>query len=131
MQARKATVLRSHGRCDADGHDILRQRQRLFPMCLSMATAFPTPGNIYAATVGGTIPQSPPYYNGRFSNGILADEYLANALHAPLTSFAWGSATTGIGAIGRRRHADVAWASSELAWNAAAGAGFTGQRSRR
>jgi phospholipase/lecithinase/hemolysin len=56
-------------------------------------------GNIFAAT-GGTIPQSPPYYKGRFSNGILAPEYLANALHAPLTSFAWGSATTGIGASG-------------------------------
>ena len=56
-------------------------------------------GNIYAAS-GGTIPLSPPYYNGRFSNGILAPEYLANALHAPLTSFAWGSATTGIGASG-------------------------------
>lgn len=56
-------------------------------------------GNIYALS-GGTIPLSPPYYNGRFSNGILADEYLANALNAPLTSFAWGSATTGIGASG-------------------------------
>jgi phospholipase/lecithinase/hemolysin len=56
-------------------------------------------GNIYAAS-GGTIPLSPPYYNGRFSNGILAPEYLANAVHAPLTSFAWGSATTGIGASG-------------------------------
>ncbi len=56
-------------------------------------------GNIYAAS-GGTIPLSPPYYNGRFSNGILADEYLANALHAPLTSFAWGGATTGIGNSG-------------------------------
>jgi phospholipase/lecithinase/hemolysin len=56
-------------------------------------------GNIYAAS-GGTIPLSPPYYNGRFSNGILAPEYLANALHAPLTSFAWGGATTGIGNSG-------------------------------
>lgn len=56
-------------------------------------------GNIFAAT-GGTIPMSPPYFNGRFSNGILAPEYLANALHAPLTSFAWGSATTGIGGSG-------------------------------
>ena len=56
-------------------------------------------GNIFAAS-GGAIPMSPPYFNGRFSNGILAPEYLANALHAPLTSFAWGSATTGIGASG-------------------------------
>lgn len=56
-------------------------------------------GNIYAAS-GGTIPMSPPYYKGRFSNGILAPEYLAAALHAPLTSFAWGGATTGIGNSG-------------------------------
>jgi phospholipase/lecithinase/hemolysin len=56
-------------------------------------------GNIYAAS-GGTIPLSPPYYNGRFSNGPLAVEYLAAALHAPLTSFAWGGATTGIGNSG-------------------------------
>jgi phospholipase/lecithinase/hemolysin len=56
-------------------------------------------GNIYNAS-GHTIPQSPPYYNGRFSNGPLAVEYLANSLHSPLTSFAWGGATTGIGDSG-------------------------------
>jgi cholinesterase len=56
-------------------------------------------GNIYNAS-GHTIPQSPPYYMGRFSNGPLAVEYLANALGAPLTSFAWGGATTGIGDSG-------------------------------
>lgn len=56
-------------------------------------------GNIYNAS-GHTIPQSPPYYMGRFSNGPLAVEYLANSLHSPLTSFAWGGATTGIGDSG-------------------------------
>ncbi len=56
-------------------------------------------GNIYNAS-GHTIPLSPPYYNGRFSNGPLAVEYLANSLHSPLTSFAWGGATTGIGDSG-------------------------------
>jgi len=56
-------------------------------------------GNIYNAS-GHTIPLSPPYYNGRFSNGKLAIEYLAGSLHAPLTSFAWGGATTGIGNSG-------------------------------
>ncbi len=56
-------------------------------------------GNIYTAS-GHTIPQSPPYYNGRFSNGPLTVEYLANSLGAPLTSFAWGGATTGIGDSG-------------------------------
>jgi len=56
-------------------------------------------GNIYAAS-GGTIPLSPPYYNGRFSNGPLTAEYFAYAQHSPLVSFAWGGATTGIGNSG-------------------------------
>jgi phospholipase/lecithinase/hemolysin len=56
-------------------------------------------GNVYNAS-GHTIPLSPPYYNGRFSNGPLAVEYLANSLHSPLTSFAWAGATTGIGDSG-------------------------------
>jgi len=56
-------------------------------------------GNIYTVS-GHTIPQSPPHYNGRFSNGPLTDEYLVYALHSPLVSFAWGGATTGIGDSG-------------------------------
>src|SRR5271157_4803091 len=56
-------------------------------------------GNIYRVSMH-TIPQSPPYYMGRFSNGPLTVEYLANSLHSPLTSFAWGGATTGIGNSG-------------------------------
>jgi cholinesterase len=56
-------------------------------------------GNIYTVS-GHTIPLSPPYYMGRFSNGPLAAEYLANSLHSPLTSFAWGGATTGFGNSG-------------------------------
>jgi phospholipase/lecithinase/hemolysin len=56
-------------------------------------------GNIYLVS-GHTIPPSPPYYMGRFSNGPLTVEYLANSLHSPLTSFAWGGATTGIGDSG-------------------------------
>ena len=56
-------------------------------------------GNIYTFS-GHTIPLSPPYYDGRFSNGPLAVEYLANSVHTPLTSFAWGGATTGIGNSG-------------------------------
>jgi len=56
-------------------------------------------GNIYAAS-GNTYPPSPPYYPGRFSNGKVTVEYLADALHAPLTSFAWGGATTGFGNSG-------------------------------
>jgi cholinesterase len=56
-------------------------------------------GNIYTVSMH-TIPLSPPYYMGRFSNGPLTVEYLANTLHSPLTSFAWGGATTGVGNSG-------------------------------
>lgn len=50
-------------------------------------------GNLYGAI--GVPP--PPYYMGRFSNGPVAAEYLANNLNVPLTDWAWGGATTGIG----------------------------------
>jgi len=54
-------------------------------------------GNVFAAT-GGAFPQSPPYFNGRFSNGPLWVEYLADDLglpRNPSTNFAYGGATTG------------------------------------
>jgi phospholipase/lecithinase/hemolysin len=54
-------------------------------------------GNLYAAT---GQPTSPPYYNGRFSNGPVAVEQLSGLLGAPLVDFAWGGATTGIGNYG-------------------------------
>ncbi len=50
-------------------------------------------GNLFAAT--GQPPA--PYWNGRFSNGYVTVEYLANSLHSPLLDFAWGGATTGVG----------------------------------
>jgi phospholipase/lecithinase/hemolysin len=50
-------------------------------------------GNLFAAT--GQPPA--PYWNGRFSNGPVTVEYLANSLHSPLLDFAWGGATTGVG----------------------------------
>jgi len=50
-------------------------------------------GNLFAA-----IGQPPaPWFDGRFSNGIVAVEYLATILNAPLVDFAVGGATTGIG----------------------------------
>lgn len=55
-------------------------------------------GNLYAA-LHGIAPASPPYYNGRFSNGPVAVEQLAAKLNAPLLDFAFGGATTGIGNI--------------------------------
>ena len=55
-------------------------------------------GNLYNATFG-LAPSSPPYYNGRFSNGPVSVEQLAAQLNAPLLDFAFGGATTGIGNI--------------------------------
>ncbi|GAB4365993.1 MAG: hypothetical protein Kow00121_02970 [Elainellaceae cyanobacterium] len=54
-------------------------------------------GNFFAAT-GALFPPSPPYFNGRFSNGPLAVETLARRLGlsvTPETNFASGGARTG------------------------------------
>jgi outer membrane lipase/esterase len=49
-------------------------------------------GNIYAAS-GGALPPSPPYYQGRFSNGPVWVEYLGDMLpRAELNNFAFGGA---------------------------------------
>lgn len=52
------------------------------------------PGNLYAAT-GGAKPASPPYYQGRFSNGPVWAEHTAAAFtakHLPTGNFAFGGA---------------------------------------
>jgi phospholipase/lecithinase/hemolysin len=52
-------------------------------------------GNLFNA-LGGTYPASPPYFNGRFSNGPLWLEYLAPQLGInQVTNFAYGGSTTG------------------------------------
>ena len=51
-------------------------------------------GNLFGA-IG--FPPSPPYFQGRASNGPVAVEYLAAALGVPLVDFAVFGATTGIG----------------------------------
>lgn len=43
-----------------------------------------------------TFPPSPPYDTGRFSNGKIWVELLAERLDIPLVSFAFGGATTGV-----------------------------------
>jgi len=53
-------------------------------------------GNLYSLT-GGAYPPSPPYYDGRFSNGPVAAEQLAADLGVPLHDFAVGGATSGVG----------------------------------
>jgi outer membrane lipase/esterase len=62
-------------------------------------------GNAFRATSalpGQAIPVSPPYLRGRFSNGLMWVEHLANALGLQITpsldggtNFAFGGATTG------------------------------------
>ncbi|HEX5356086.1 MAG TPA: SGNH/GDSL hydrolase family protein [Aquabacterium sp.] len=46
-------------------------------------------------TTGQNLPQAPYYFDGRFSNGPVAVEYMALALGVPLDDRAWGGATTG------------------------------------
>ena len=56
-------------------------------------------GNYYAAS-GGTSPVSPPYYQGRFSDGPVVVEYAAQRLGIPLVDYAYGGARTGTDAPG-------------------------------
>jgi phospholipase/lecithinase/hemolysin len=56
-------------------------------------------GNLFSLTSStflGGIPAE-PYYNGRFSNGLLAVEAMAFQLGVPVTSYAYGGAQTGPG----------------------------------
>ena len=56
-------------------------------------------GNAFRAT-GGIIPPSPPYFNGRFSNGPVWVEGFSTELKLPAGSnsnFAFGGATSGTG----------------------------------
>ena len=55
-------------------------------------------GNMYAAT-SGVLPPSPPYWQGRASNGPVAVEYLAQNLGVPLKDYAYYGAKTGVGNI--------------------------------
>lgn len=54
-------------------------------------------GNVFKATKGEN-PQSPPYFQGHYTNGPVWVEYLASKLRLtanPKTNFAYGGATTG------------------------------------
>lgn len=52
-------------------------------------------GNFFQAT-GGALPQAADYSNGRFSNGPVAVEYLAQGLGVGLKDYAYGGAESGI-----------------------------------
>ena len=49
-------------------------------------------GNLFAAT---GVPASPPYFQGRFSNGPVTVDYVSQRLGIPLVDYAYGGATTG------------------------------------
>jgi phospholipase/lecithinase/hemolysin len=54
-------------------------------------------GNVFRAT-GGASPESPPYFQGHYSNGPIWVEQLVSQLKLPpqhVQNFAWGGATTG------------------------------------
>jgi phospholipase/lecithinase/hemolysin len=51
-------------------------------------------GNLYGAS-SNTFPPDPPYWQGRFSNGEVAVEYLSGELGVPLYDYAYGGATSG------------------------------------
>ena len=53
-------------------------------------------GNIYAAT-GGKIPLSPPYFEGRFSNGPIWVEHLASAWGLPMKASLLGGTDYAVG----------------------------------
>lgn len=52
------------------------------------------PGNLYAAS-GGADPLSPPYHDGRFSNGPIWIDYLEQQTGLQVESHAYGGATSG------------------------------------
>jgi len=63
--------------------------------------SFSDTGNVFNATTGA-IPPSPTYFDGRFSNGPVWVEYLAQELGLtfnPRTNFAFGGPTTGFNNI--------------------------------
>ena len=59
-------------------------------------------GNVFSASsrLGMPTPPSPPYFEGRFSNGPVAVESVASFFGVPLQDFAFGGATTGLGDYG-------------------------------
>lgn len=76
-----------------------------FTSIIAFGDSLTDTGNIYLAT-GGTVPASPPYYPGVFSNGPNWLQYLGLGLGLPVTpflaggtNFAIGGATTGVDGV--------------------------------
>ncbi|KAJ3208783.1 hypothetical protein HDU67_006565 [Dinochytrium kinnereticum] len=74
----------------ASAHTALAQQQ--FKDIVVFGDSFSDTGNVFNLT-GGVRPASPPYFMGRFSNGIMWVEHLALAYNnATLRNFAYGGA---------------------------------------
>ena len=67
---------------------------RSFTQLIVFGDSLSDSGNLFTAT-GGAVPPSPPYFDGRFSNGPVWVEYLAAELGVPAQNFAFGGALTG------------------------------------
>lgn len=67
---------------------------------VSLGDSMSDTGNVHRALQaqdGSNVPVSPPYFEGRFSNGPVAVEHLAQQLDVSLVDLAWGGAYTGRG----------------------------------
>ena len=64
-----------------------------FSRIISFGDSLADTGNAYAAT-GGALPPEPYYWQGRFSNGPVWVEYLAEHLELPIHDYAFGGAYT-------------------------------------
>lgn len=76
--------------------------RRLFDRMFVFGDSLSDDGNLFALT-GGAVPPSPPYFNGRFTNGPVWVEDLAPRLELavnPNTNFALGGATSGTQNVG-------------------------------
>jgi phospholipase/lecithinase/hemolysin len=67
-----------------------------FSQVIAFGDSLSDTGNFLKLT-GGALPQTGDYWDGRFSNGAVAVERLANGLGVALQNFAYGGAKTGTG----------------------------------
>lgn len=92
----------------------------------SLGDSLSDPGNLYAAT-GGTRPASPPYWQGRFSNGPVWAEHVAGTFAAnglATGNFAFGGAR----AIGNGAEDQIPDLADQIGLFAGASAGHLGAR---
>ncbi|TAK77579.1 MAG: PEP-CTERM sorting domain-containing protein [Aquabacterium sp.] len=64
-----------------------------FSAVVSLGDSNSDTGNVHR--LEPTLPVTPPYFDGRFSDGPVAVEHLAAQLGVPLVDLAWGGALTG------------------------------------